>query len=277
MGTWNSLTLEIGYHVFGWIAFFSWTIGFYPQIVLNYRRKSVVGLNFDFLVLNLTKQSSYLIYNASLFFSPVVQRQYHQKYGFGEMIPVAANDVAFSAHSLLLTSIVLCQVLIYERGSQKVSRPTVAITAAVWVSVVVYVFIAWPHQSWLWLISVFNKIQVTMAIIKYIPQVFLNFKRKSTDGWAIGCILLDLVGGVTNYAQMLTQSVDQGSFVNFYGNLGKSLLSLVTIFYDLIFLFQHYVLYPSKKGNISSDLEVAPKVSAALLMKSSDPSRQENV
>lgn len=45
----------------------------------------MVGLNFDFLVLNLTKHSSYLIYNAALYFSPVIQRQYHEKYGFGEV------------------------------------------------------------------------------------------------------------------------------------------------------------------------------------------------
>lgn len=42
---------------------------------------SVVGLNFDFLVLNMTKHSSYLIYNAAMYFSPVIQRQYHEKFG----------------------------------------------------------------------------------------------------------------------------------------------------------------------------------------------------
>lgn len=42
---------------------------------------SVVGLNFDFLVLNMTKHSSYLIYNAAMYFSSVIQRQYHEKYG----------------------------------------------------------------------------------------------------------------------------------------------------------------------------------------------------
>lgn len=65
------------------------TIYFYP---LN----SVVGLNFDFVVLNLTKHSSYLIYNASLYFSSDVQHQYIEKYGFGE--------VFFSFFLLLLIS-----------------------------------------------------------------------------------------------------------------------------------------------------------------------------
>lgn len=46
-----------------------------------------MGLNFDFVVLNWTKQLAYLIYNVTLFFSPVVQRQYHEKYGYGTVSP----------------------------------------------------------------------------------------------------------------------------------------------------------------------------------------------
>ncbi|KAK7266627.1 hypothetical protein RIF29_19276 [Crotalaria pallida] len=66
----------------------------------------VVGLNFDLVLLILTKHSSYLIYNASsLYFSPTIQNQYFQKYGYDQMIPVAANDVAFSIHAVLLTTI----------------------------------------------------------------------------------------------------------------------------------------------------------------------------
>jgi hypothetical protein len=48
---------------------------------------SVVGLNFDFVILNFTKHSSYLIFNAAMFFSPTVQKQYHQKYGSDEVRP----------------------------------------------------------------------------------------------------------------------------------------------------------------------------------------------
>ena len=40
-------------------------------------------------------------------------------------------------------------------------------------------------------------------------QVVMNFQRKSTVGFSIGYILLDLLGGVTNYGQMAVQSIDQ--------------------------------------------------------------------
>ncbi|XP_052194988.1 cystinosin homolog [Diospyros lotus] len=252
---WNSVSMEVVYNVFGWTAFVAWSVSFYPQVILNFRRKSVVGLNFDFVVLNLTKHSSYLIYNASLFFSSAVQKQYRQKYGFNEMIPVAANDVAFSAHAVLLTAYTLFQIIIYDRGNQRVSKTCIAIVSVAWLSAAICVFIALPGHSWLWLVSCFNTLQVVMTVIKYIPQAIMNFRRKSTVGFSIGNILLDLFGGLANYGQMAVQSIDQNSWVNFYGNIGKTLLSLVSIFFDLLFILQHYVLYPAKKTATTPDLD----------------------
>ncbi|PIA30414.1 hypothetical protein AQUCO_05600098v1 [Aquilegia coerulea] len=275
MASWHSTPLEVAYQVFGWIAFFSWSISFYPQVILNYRRKSVVGLNFDFLVLNLTKHSSYLVYNVSLFFSPVVQKQYLNKFGKDKMIPVAANDVAFSIHAVLITAFTLFQVIIYDRGNQRVSKICILITMAIWISAAICAFVAISRHSWLWIITVFNTIQVIMTVIKYIPQVVMNFRRKSTEGWSIGNILLDMLGGVTNYAQMAMQSIDQSSWENFYGNIGKTLLSLVSIFFDLVFIFQHYVIYPSKNQKTASKADVNGAV--LLATNFSEPPQSVNV
>ncbi|KAL2926852.1 Cystinosin-like protein, partial [Bienertia sinuspersici] len=97
---------------------------------------------------------------------------------------------------------------------------------------------------------------------------FMNFFRKSTEGFSIGNILLDFSGGVANYAQMATQSIDQGSWVNFYGNVGKALLSLVSIFFDLLFMVQHYVLYRSKPVHHPSKVKVDEANKEALLVTS---------
>ncbi|XP_031265050.1 cystinosin homolog [Pistacia vera] len=275
MASWNSIPLEITYEIFGWVSFLSWSACFYPQVILNFRRKSVVGLNFDFVVLNLTKHSSYLIYNVCLYFSPAIQKQYFQKYGFNQMIPVAANDVAFSIHAVLLTATTLLQVAIYERGVQKVSRISLAIVSAVWLSAAVCFFVALPNHSWLWLINIFNSIQVFMTLIKYTPQVVMNFRRKNTDGFSIGYVFFDFSGGCTSYTQMIVQSIDQNSWVNFYGNLGKTLLSLVSVSFDLVFMCQHYLLYPAKQAAVVAP-ELKKEVSEPLL-KSSDHPELENV
>ena len=62
----------------------------------------MVGSNFDFVVLNLTKHTSYLIYNATLYFSSAVQQQYREKYGLDE---VRLFTSFLSLVSLLLDSI----------------------------------------------------------------------------------------------------------------------------------------------------------------------------
>ncbi|GKV41288.1 hypothetical protein SLEP1_g48839 [Rubroshorea leprosula] len=301
MASWHSISLEITYQVLGWFAFVSWSSCFYPQVILNFRRKSVVGLNFDFALLNLTKHSAYLIYNACLYFSLAVQKQYLDKYGYNQMIPVAANDVAFSIHAVLMTSITLIQIAIYDRGNQKFSKISIAIVSAVWLTAAICLFVALPKHSWLWLISIFNSIQVCMTAIKYTPQVrivsfldgfytinrhsgitfhvgqwidmqrveryppFLNFfpfnvkllarknevavfnfARKSTEGFSIGYVLFDFTGGLTSLAQMAVQSVDQNSFVNFYGNIGKMLLSVVwNVVYHLDLPFYIFSKYHS--------------------------------
>lgn len=241
--SWHSGGLHGLYLVLGWFAFAVWSLSFWPQCILNYRRKSVVGLNFDFLVFNLTKHTSYLIFNVGLFFSSTVQAQYHAKYGKHELIPVSASDVAFSVHAVALTLATIAQTFFYERGTQKVSLPCWAISAAVWGAAIVALLVAWPTGSWLWLVTAFNYMQLLMTSIKYIPQAWFNFRRKSTVGWSISNILLDISGGLGSFLQMAVQSIDQGSVENFSGNVGKVGLSLETVAFDTLFIVQHYCLY----------------------------------
>ena len=57
----------------GWLYFVSWSVSFYPQAVLNYRRKSVVGMSFDFQTLNLLGYSCYSMYTCCLYFDAAVR------------------------------------------------------------------------------------------------------------------------------------------------------------------------------------------------------------
>ncbi|KAL7140675.1 hypothetical protein ABFS83_08G004700 [Erythranthe nasuta] len=247
MASWNSVNLKVIYNVLGWIAFVCWSISFHPQVVLNFRRKSVVGLNFDYALLGFVKQLAYLVYNASLLFSPTVKNQYHYKYGSNQMLPVAPNDLAFSIHAVLLSGFTLFQIGIYDRGGQKFSKTSICFVSIAMLAAAICVLIAIPKHSWFWLVSCFNTIQVIMTVTMYFPQALLNFKRKTTSGFSVGNILLDFLGGITNAIQMVMQSIDQNSLENLFGNIGKTLLALVTIFFDIVLLIQHYLLYPSMK------------------------------
>ena len=38
--------------------------------------------------------------------------------------------------------------------------------------------------------------KAAITFVKYVPQVFLNYKRKSTVGWSLANVMLDMTGGV---------------------------------------------------------------------------------
>lgn len=41
-------------------------------------------------------------------------------------------------------------------------------------------------------------------------QAYMNFRRKSTEGWSIGNVLLDFTGGSFSLLQMFLQSYNNG-------------------------------------------------------------------
>lgn len=80
----------------GWMYFLAWSVSFYPQVYINYTRKrqhklsnrkdpllpqytsvycfySVVGLNFDFLALNIVGFIMYSLFNCGMYFLPSIQ------------------------------------------------------------------------------------------------------------------------------------------------------------------------------------------------------------
>ena len=70
------------------------------------------------------------------------------------------------------------------------------------------------------------------------PQVYLNYKRKSTIGWSITNIILDLVGGSFSVLQDVIKAVGKGEspFAGDGFNVVKWMLGIMSIFFDIIFL-----------------------------------------
>jgi cystinosin len=108
-----SKTIIIVSFIVGWIYFVVWSVSFYPQIIINFKRKSVVGLSFDYLALNLIGHTLYAIFNSCLYFAPFFQDEYFQRFPRG-VIPIELNDVFFSIHASIITAITVFQCFIYE-------------------------------------------------------------------------------------------------------------------------------------------------------------------
>ncbi|KAK2143310.1 hypothetical protein LSH36_855g01116 [Paralvinella palmiformis] len=229
--------------VIGWIYFIAWSISFYPQVFYNWKRKSVIGLNFDFLAYNLTGFLAYGLFNIGMYWIPVVKGQYLAKYPHG-VNPVQLNDVIFSLHAFIITAFTIFQCFIYQRGGQKVSKLCILLLALAWVFILVTLFLTVGHViSWLDYLYYFSYVKLGVTLIKYIPQVLMNYRRKSTEGWCIGNVLLDFTGGTFSLLQMFLISYNNNDWDSIFGDPTKFGLGLFSILFDILFIIQHYCLY----------------------------------
>ncbi|CAH1774016.1 unnamed protein product, partial [Owenia fusiformis] len=229
--------------VIGWIYFAAWSISFYPQVYLNWSRKSVVGLNFDFLAYNLTGFLAYGFFNVGMFWIPLVKGQYHSEHPRG-VNPVQLNDVVFTLHAVFVTIITILQCLIYERAGQKMSKISIVLVSGSWLFAFIALFVTIFHKiTWLQYLYYFSYIKLGVTLIKYIPQAYMNFRRKSTEGWSIGNVLLDFTGGSLSLLQMFLISYNNNDWSSIFGDPTKFGLGFFSILFDILFMIQHYCLY----------------------------------
>ncbi|KAL1917645.1 uncharacterized protein VTP21DRAFT_4038 [Calcarisporiella thermophila] len=244
---------EIISQVIGWIYFLAWTISFYPQLILNFRRKSVSGLSLDFLWLNLWGFSFYTVYNAAFYWNPVIQAQYRAQHN-GNNNTVAPNDVFFPLHAVAITLLTILQTFIYKRApGQRVSWIAYTYIAVTAIGFLVYVGLAATEKvEWINVLYYMSYVKLVVSFLKYCPQLYLNFVRRSTVGWSIVNILLDFTGGLLSILQLVIDCAVSGDWSGIQGNPAKLGLGLLSIFFDILFLLQHYVFY---RGRRDPDLE----------------------
>ncbi|KAI4533177.1 hypothetical protein MG293_016196 [Ovis ammon polii] len=244
----HSNIVSIINQVIGWIYFVAWSVSFYPQVITNWRRKSVVGLSFDFVALNLMGFMAYSVFNIGLFWVPSIKEQFLLKYPNG-VNPVDSNDVFFSLHAVALTLVVIVQCLLYERGNQHVSWPAISFLVLSWLfTLIALIMAAVGATTWLQFLFCFSYIKLAVTLVKYFPQAYMNFRYKSTEGWSIGNVLLDFTGGSFSLLQMFLQSYNNDQWTLIFGDPTKFGLGIFSIIFDVVFFIQHFCLYRKKPG-----------------------------
>lgn len=229
----------------GWIYFSAWSVSFWPQVLINYRRKSVVGLSFDYVFLNLIGFSCYSAYNAGYFWNADVRAQYARVHG-GSLPAVQLNDVFFGLHAVFATLVTLAQMAIYERGGQTVSMPARALIAALLLSIAVSSALAAAGViSTLETLLVLSYLKLVVSLTKYVPQAVLNWQRRSTEGWSIHNVLLDFAGGLLSVAQLMLDCLVTGDWSGAIGDPVKFGLGFTSMVFDVVFMSQHYIFFPS--------------------------------
>lgn len=109
-----------------------WSASFYPQPILNWRRRSTLGLAIDFPTTNVLGFICYTIYTLAFLYSPLIREQYAFRHPVSPEPSIRFNDFAFAFHGVILSSIVYSQFWPYIWGFevskfQHVSRPIAGI------------------------------------------------------------------------------------------------------------------------------------------------------
>ena len=101
----------------------------------------------------------------------------------------------------MISSIQLAQIFVYAKPSKEsrtmVMWPIILI-ACEWIFVLTLFFIELGGiklDKNIEFLRAAGYCKAIITFVKYMPQVYLNYKRKSTEGWSITNILLDFTGG----------------------------------------------------------------------------------
>ncbi|RMZ90341.1 hypothetical protein DV736_g2437, partial [Chaetothyriales sp. CBS 134916] len=236
----------------------AWSLSFYPQPWLNWRRGSTTGFAIDFPLLNLLGFACHVASTSAFLYSPTIRHQYAQIHRLSPEPTVRFNDLVFGVHALILCVVTYSQFFprlwrLELSPVDGVSPPVLGIIVGSLGSIAVTIVLVLGSDQWQWLdvIYVLSYIKLLVTFIKYIPQAILNYRRQSTEGWSIVAILFDMTGGVLSLLQLVIDASFQGDWSGITGNPLKLGLAIVSMGYDLIFMVQHYILYP-ESGHVDA-------------------------
>ncbi|KFY16028.1 hypothetical protein V491_05465 [Pseudogymnoascus sp. VKM F-3775] len=261
-----SLLLPALSYVFGWGYFISWGLSFYPQPLLNYYRRSTSGATIDFPAINILGFAAYFISNTAFLYSSEIRRQYAAR-NHGLTPTVKLNDVAFAAHATICSAVAMSQYFPWiwgfegGRRRERVGRTVMGIFigSIIGVGGVALVVASYPGDDvatgWAAIDVVYaiSYVKLVVTLVKYIPQLVTNYNNKSTHGWSIHQILLDLIGGFLSLGQLGIDSYIQRDWSGITGNPVKLALGNSSLIFDSMFIIQHYILYPGAGKNEHSE------------------------
>ncbi|KAH3671672.1 hypothetical protein OGAPHI_000377 [Ogataea philodendri] len=247
----------------GWLYAIAWSISFYPTIMLNLKIKSADSISFDFAVLNLL---GYSCYTASIYlqiYNPEVRRQFAKTFD-GNLPLLSGIDLAYSAHGLLLTFVLLSQIILGNKWwGFKNSRTVFKFSRLVRTFYIAFMgfllfniyYMSRPFQLLTFTLHL-SYCKILVSCTKYIPQVIHNSNRKSMFGISKLQILLDLLGCLCSVSELLLRNTTTlTKLVD--ANRSKLGIILVTMVFDLVFLIQ-FRLYESPRKQTVAKSEKVP-------------------
>ena len=171
-------------------------------------------------------------------------------------VSVRPNDLAFTAHALLLTLVMVAQCFLYTRTrTPRLSPVHRYILFAMWTCIAFALLLAATSSipfacvlpscpaTQLTLLSTLGYTKIAVNLVKNSPQLYLNYRRRSTLGWSVEGVLADLVGATAAFVQQSLDVWNGDDWGMMVGDLPKFLLSILSFAFDCAFIVQHFVCY----------------------------------
>jgi cystinosin len=197
-------------------------------------------MNSNYIFINLTGYAMYTVYNLYGYF----------KGDNPETGKVDTSDLFFSLHSVFVYSLTVAFYFYYPHNIQ-INPLTKLYLAIQWFVLIYFGFSVFSANKSLKLsilgintplkyFQTLGYFKMFSTLLKHPPQIYHNFKRKSTKGWSITGMIMDFFGGFFSLIALLLElSINP----EFHVNHAKLFLSIVSMIYDVTYMIQHYGLY----------------------------------
>lgn len=234
----SSEVLPVVSNIVGWMYVALWGSYAYPQIYHTFKIKNFEGLKVDYPFLNISGFIFYAIAYSVPFFNDLPLNNY----GFGT---IRIQDLVFAYNGIVVNIILNIQALIYPRGKNKLSDFAIIFSIVCWLSAIGFYF-ASEVYGWIEITANVNILEflgylkISFSLIKFIPLLYWNWKRKTTQGISALAFIMNMTGASLSLIQLYIDYID-GTTITV--NKIKLLLAAAVIVFDIMFLFQHFVLY----------------------------------
>ncbi|AAS52950.2 AER269Cp [Eremothecium gossypii ATCC 10895] len=239
----------------GYLYATCWSVSMYPPLWINWKRQSARALSKGYVVFN-------CIGYTALVLSLVVQTVLWQNEGDTSSAvrpSVGWSDYWYAMHSWLLNGLLASQVLWGTRLWGFTGEPANRMSTAhrkmmqlfiglFCIGTVQYVVsitqTGLNNQSTLFYCHVLYFIKIIMSVLKYIAQAKHNYERKSTVGFSMLSVSLDICGGVFSLAQLVLDLTEKSgiSVTTVKANSGKLGIGLVSLLFNFVYISQ-WLLY----------------------------------
>lgn len=233
--------LDVASDVVGWAYTVLWDISFMPQLVLNWHRKSVEGFSLDNVAFNIIAYFYYSLFNIAFYWFPFIKDQFKERYP-RTVNHVQLNDIIFATYALTVEFVYAIQGYMYgKKEGMRVSKLCVVLVGLAVLAVGVDCVLAAVGVVW-WLdvFYLMSYMKLGITPLKYIPQVYVIYKVKSTKGFSIAGSVLDFSGGLLSLAQMFLLSANSNDYLSMFTDFSKFGLGVVTLFFDIIYFWQYW-------------------------------------